>query len=289
METSQSVGDRAGAPVPGPIYEVGREQARKRPGRVDRIVTGAVVGAALWIILVLLGVPNIFGIGGVGLLPVPMAIGGLLGLAGLDRVLVRFTAGTMLFALLIAFTPLMRGPTDRIIRRDPVPASADAIVVLSAGVSLDGMVRQQGMDRLLKGIELARAGTAPRLVLTRERKKVAGKWVTSEADQNRLSALAETQVVTTGYSASTREEALRVRAIAAREGWKRIVLVTSPFHSRRACATFEKVGLTVSCVPADSRDVAVGNLAGPDDRLRAFAMWTYELAGTVRYWAADWI
>ena len=289
METSQSVGDRAGAPGSGPIYEGGGGQARKGPARVDRIVAGAVGAAALWMILVLLGVPHIIGIGGVGLLPIPMLIGGLVGLIGLERVLVRFTAGLMLFTLLIAFTPLMESPTDRIIRRDPVPESADAIVVLSAGVSLDGMVRQQGMDRLLKGIELARAGTAPRLVLTRERKNVAGRWVTSEADQKRLSAFAETQVLTTGYSASTREEAMRVQAIAAREGWKRVVLVTSAFHSRRACASFEKVGLTVSCVPADSRDVAVGNLAGPDDRLRAFAMWTYELAGTVRYWAADWI
>ena len=289
METSQSVGDSAGAPVPEPIYEPGQEQARKRRVNVDRMLTGAVGAAALWIMLVLLGVPHIFGIGGVGVLPIPVALGAFAGLTGFERGVVRFATGLILFVLLIAFTPLMQNPTDRIIRRDPVPASADAIVVLSAGVSTDGMVRQQGMDRLLKGIELARAGTAPRIVLTRERKKVDGKWVTSEADQKRLSAFAEAQVVTTGYSASTREEAMRVRAIAAREGWKRIVLVTSPFHSRRACATFEKVGMTVSCIPADSRDVAVGNLLGPEDRLRAFAMWTYELAGTLRYWAADWI
>ena len=65
--------------------------------------------------------------------------------------------------------------------------------------------------------------------------------------------------------------------------------MTSPFHSRRACETFEKVGIAVSCVPADSRDLAVLNLTGPDDRVRAFSMWSYELAGTLRYWLAGWI
>ena len=256
---------------------------------MNRGTKGAVAAVALWMLVVLLGLPNIFGLGGIALLPIAAVAGAGVGVTRFSGTLTRVAAGFTLFALLIAFTPLMQAPTDRIIRRDPVPARADAIVVLSAGVSRDGMVGQQGMDRLLKGIELARARIAPRLVLTTERKKVDGKWITAERDQKRLVSFAGVQVVTTGVAASTREEAMRVRAIAQREGWRRIVVVTSPFHSRRACATFEKTGLTVSCLPADSRDIAVVNLDGADDRVRAFGMWTYELAGTLRYWAGGWI
>ena len=67
------------------------------------------------------------------------------------------------------------------------------------------------------------------------------------------------------------------------------MLVTSPFHTRRACRTFETVGLKVTCVPSDSRDIAIRRLAFPHDRLKAFGMWLYEAAGTIRYRQLGWI
>ena len=82
---------------------------------------------------------------------------------------------------------------------------------------------------------------------------------------------------------------MRIAALARRNGWSRIVLVTSPFHSRRACATFEKTGIKVSCVPSDSRDIAVRSLTGSENRLLAFGMLIYEIAGTIRYRQAGWL
>ena len=255
----------------------------------SNVLIGVSLGAAFWLVTWELGLPRIFGLGRLSLLPVPMLLGGVLGATRFKWALAWVTSAMLLLLAVVAYTPVMEGPTDRLVRRDPVPASADAIVVLSAGVTLDGLLPQQGLDRLLKGVELARSGVAGRIVLTRELKKWRGRNITSDADQNRVVAFGETTVITTGRTASTREEALRVKDLAAKNGWTRVVLVTSAFHSRRACQTFEKAGLAVSCIPADSRDVAVSNLRGPDDRARAFAMWTYELAGTIRYWAAGWI
>jgi uncharacterized SAM-binding protein YcdF (DUF218 family) len=80
-----------------------------------------------------------------------------------------------------------------------------------------------------------------------------------------------------------------VKGIADREGWKRIVLVTSPFHSRRACATFEHVGLAVTCSPSDSRDIAVHSLTDSGDRVSAFSMWIYEVAATLHYRMHGWV
>lgn len=256
-----------------------------------RAATGAAVGAAAAFVLSNLGVPLIFGLDRFGTIVPLLLAGAVLGVTRFRRAAVWLTVTLIVVFCSVAYTDLVRGPAQRLIRRDVLPSAADAIVVLSSGVTADGMLEQQGLDRLLRGIELARAGIAPRIVLTRERRrKVGGGWITSAGDQSRLIAMGGgTQVISTGLVTSTREEALRVAELARRNGWKRIVLVTSPLHSRRACATFEKAGLTVSCVPSDSRDIAVRTLQGPDNRLRAFGMWIYELAGTLRYRWAGWI
>jgi uncharacterized SAM-binding protein YcdF (DUF218 family) len=273
------------------IYERPRVWAsRLKHVRGADVLVGACLGAAFWFLVSELGLPAIFGAGGLSLLPFAILAGAVTGATRFRLATAWITASLLGLLLVLAFTPIMEAPSARLIRRDPVPSGgADAIVVLSAGMTLDGLLPQQGLDRLLKGVELARAGVARQIILTREQKKRHGRVITNEADQNRLVAFAGTDVVATGRAASTREEALHVKALADKNGWKRIVLVTSPFHSRRACATFEKAGLQVSCVPADSRDVAVIHLEGPDDRVGAFSLWLYELAGTIRYWAAGWI
>ena len=284
--------DRGQPAAPSSIYERVQVPASEPRWRVviARALTGGICGTAVAFLIGELGLPHIFGLGRLGLIPLLFVIGALLALTRFRNVLAWTAAWLLAAVAVIAFTGVMQEPVRRLIRSDPVPSSADAVVVLSAGVSTDGMLQQQGLDRLLKGIELAKRGVAPRIVLTRERKRLGRRYVTSAGDQTRLITLGGgTEVISTGLVTSTREEALRIAELARRSGWKRIVLVTSPMHARRACATFEKVGLVVSCVPSDSRDISLNTLAGPDNRLRAFGMWIYELAGTLRYWQAGWI
>ena len=291
MATSGSLSDRGPESPRNSIYERPETQASKsRDGAATQFVTGAAVGTAAAFVLGDLGFPHIFGYNRFTLILPLFILGGIAGLTRFRKPMAWITIILLGFTILLGSTAMMRGPVKRLTRSDPVPQSADAIVVLSAGVTADGLLQQQGLDRLLKGVELSRAGISKRIVLTRERKKVDGRWITSATDQNRVIAIGGgADVTSTGLVTSTREEALRVREMAQRGGWKRIIVVTSPLHSRRACATFEHVGLTVSCVPADSRDIAVRNLVGRDNNLRAFGMWIYELAGTLRYWQAGWI
>ena len=68
-----------------------------------------------------------------------------------------------------------------------------------------------------------------------------------------------------------------------------MAVVTSPSHSRRACGTFEKAGLRVTCVPAESREVSFETLTTPGDRIEAFQLWVYELAGTINYRVKGWL
>ncbi len=291
MSKSRPVSDGALRDARASIYDGREERASNRDTDSTwfRAASGAVVATGIWLILSELGLPHLAGIGTLGLSPVAAGFGALAGLMRLRRPLVWFGAVSIATLLVVGFTSVVVSPAQAMLRSDPLPASADAIVVLSAGVTRDGMLPQQGLDRLLKGIELARSGVAPRIVLTRERKRVQGKWVTTSVDQERLAPMAGVEVIRTGVSRSTREEALRVQVLARGKGWTRVVLVTSAFHARRACATFEKVGLEVSCIPADSRDVAVLTLAEPHDRVRAFALWMYEMVGTARYRMAGWL
>ena len=257
---------------------------------VPRIATGLVIGAAIWMILKTLGIPNVFHILSFdGIIPFAI-VGGLIGLTRFRRVLVYAAALLLIALIVIAYTPLVVSPAQKLIRRDPIPSSANAVVVLSAGVTADGLLHQQGLDRLLKGLQLVRGHTAPVLIVTREQRKVHGRKVTAARDQDSLAALAGvTDVIATRLAASTHDEAMAVALVARKSGWTHIVLVTSPFHSRRACATFEKTGLIVSCVPSESRDVAVGTLDTADDRVGAFGMWIYEMAATVQYSRKGWM
>jgi hypothetical protein len=109
----------------------------------------------------------------------------------------------------IGYTPLIVEPARSLVRDDPLPASADAIVVLAAGVNDDGLILPQATDRLLKGLELLNRGIAPVLVLPREADSVGNRLVTQRDDHERIVALvqgARSKVVFSGLTHSTRDE-----------------------------------------------------------------------------------
>jgi uncharacterized SAM-binding protein YcdF (DUF218 family) len=265
---------------------------RPRAGLIRDALTGAAVGIFGALAIAVLGLGEIFGSSGYDLIG-PLAIAGaILGATRLRPVLVTLALGASLVILVVACTSIIVRPAQSLVRRDAIPPGADAIVVLSAGVNSDGTLHPQAIDRLLKGLELVARGVAPVLVLTREDREFGGVHVTSQADQERIASLVAppvTRIVYAGTTRNTRQEATRVRDIARGSGWKRIVVVTSPLHSRRACGAFERVGFTVACAPADSRDLAVNRLITPKDRLRAFQLWIYEVAGTMRYRQRGWL
>jgi uncharacterized SAM-binding protein YcdF (DUF218 family) len=225
-------------------------------------------------------------------LPVAALIGAVLGATRWRRLLwIAAGIGTGL-AFLVAYTPIVVTPAHHLVRADPLgPQTADAVVVLSAGLNEDALISGDGADRLLTGIRLVGQGAAPRLVVTRLHRKVDRGEVTSEEDQRRLVALARDSIALFSVDSvtTTREEALRFAVLARREGWTSVIVVTSPLHTSRACAAFEKVGLRVTCVPSESRELAVRALRDPRDRLAAFRHWVYEVAGHVKYRWKGWI
>jgi uncharacterized SAM-binding protein YcdF (DUF218 family) len=119
---------------------------------------------------------------------------------------------------------------------DPLPQTADAVVVLAGAPQ----------DRLAEAARLVRAGLAPRVVLTRERLPTGGVALAREGarlpeghdlSRQALRALgvADDSIVTLRRRASSTTTEARVIADAAcRRDWRRLVVVTSPSHTRRA-------------------------------------------------------
>jgi len=222
----------------------------------------------------------------------PVAIvGAALGATRLRPLLWISAAIVALLCVAVAYTPLVPTLAKPMVRRDPVPAHVDAIAVLSAGFTSDGMMRGETLDRLLTGLALVRRGVAPAVMVSRERSEYQGKVISDSVDQENLLALAKpaAQAIFVDSVFTTRSEALRMKAIAQARGWSTLAVVTSPMHTRRACATFEAVGLKIVCVPADVRDSGLNEGSTAQDRLRAFRWWLYETFASSSYRRRGWI
>ena len=175
-------------------------------------------------------------------------------------------------------------------RDDSLPARVDAVVVLSGGVTTDGALADEALDRALSALALVRAGVSSTLVFTEVHAEDHPE-ITGAADQLRLASLLPggVRVIRIGRIGTTRLEATRVAATIPPNSVATIAVVTSPTHTGRACAAFEKVGFHVRCVAAFSRHVALRTLDTPSDRIAAFRDAVYERAALISYRMHGWI
>jgi len=214
-------------------------------------------------------------------------VGAVLGNTRLRPLLLIAGGVLALICIAVAYTPLVSAVARPLIRRDSIPARVDAIAVLSAGITPDGMMRPETLERLLSGVTLARRGLAPVMLVSMER---ANRGSDSADLQSVISLTGEgTRTILVDSVTTTRTEALRMKTIARANGWQTLAVVTSPLHTRRACATFEAVGFRVVCVPATVR--GSGRIPGSiaEDRLRDFRSWLYETFATDSYRRRGWI
>ncbi len=154
-------------------------------------------------------------------------------------------------------------------RIDPlVQGPFDAVAVLGGGVE----VRSDGRpdltasgERAVLGVFLWRAGRTPRLVASGLYEPIAGGGMTSNAAATaalweQLGVPAASIVLLEGPRTTTDEIAALARLVAER-GWRRVGLVTSAWHMRRAMRLCARRGLEVTPLPADT-------LSAPEPQLR---------------------
>lgn len=172
-------------------------------------------------------------------------------------------AGLAAVLYVIGATPLpatLLASLERPYAAVPLPAlpAGDAVVMLGGmlapsrqdvfGFQVDGAA-----DRVITAIEAARQQKGRTLVLgggvnphvpNPGEGELLRRWIVAWN-------AAPVPVQVLGLCRDTRDEAERARKLADVQGWRRIVLVTSASHMRRAEGTFRRLGFEVICLPCD--------------------------------------
>jgi uncharacterized SAM-binding protein YcdF (DUF218 family) len=161
------------------------------------------------------------------------------------------------------------------------------VFVLASRIQDDGEMTSAAMARLLHGLELIGEGHARVLILSEMHSPVPSYAAPARTLMGRLGLRAELLAV--GPVWNTREEAVEVGRLCRTRGWKRLLVVTSPPHSRRAAAAFEREGLEVLSSPAVETRYDLETLLAPSDRLLAFGGIVHERVGLWVYARRGWI
>jgi len=218
-----------------------------------------------------------------------MAMGTWLYPRGPGLVIAYFTI-CIVVLLIVAFTPTSRLLAIGLTRRDAQPTEVDAIIALSSAISSDGHLGPDSIDRLLGALALVRSGISTTLIVTRPALSTQRR-ARLIVDQERVIALVrpDLRILAIDSVTSTRTEATGAAALAPALRIRSIAVVTSPLHSYRACAVFERAGFRVACLPAESRSISFGQDATVRDRMRAFRSAVYERLAVLQYRARNWM
>ena len=167
------------------------------------------------------------------------------------------------------------------------PQPADAIVVFGGGVGESGRAGGSYQERVGQAVDLYRGGFAEHVVFS-------SGFVYAFKEAEVMRALAADQGVFASdifletRAGSTRENVLFVREIAQREGWRQVLLVSSPYHMRRAILTWRKLapGIAATSTPAEGSQYYAHGFGASLEQIRGIAQ---EYAALAYYWAKGWI
>lgn len=169
----------------------------------------------------------------------------LAGVAGLYLFSTPFLSGLLLHSLERVYPPEARADCPE----------ADAVVVLSGGIvrgsNAAGLQWGDSANRFFTGLDLAKAGKAPILILSNGAPDAGGRPSGEMLYPVAIkSGLSPERVVVTPVVRTTEEES---RVISRTPGVHSILLVTSAFHMPRAVLLFRSTGLRVLPFPTDQR------------------------------------
>jgi uncharacterized SAM-binding protein YcdF (DUF218 family) len=167
------------------------------------------------------------------------------------------------------------------------PRPAQAIVVFAGGVGESGKAGGGYQERVREAVELYRAGYARHVVMS---SGYVGAF--REAEVMRDLAMAHgvpsEAIVLETRAANTYENVVFVHRILGDRGWTDILLVSSPYHMRRAVWTWRKVapGIGVVPIPVRFSEFYAHNRGASAAQIGSLI---HEYAGIVRYWQRGWL
>jgi len=152
-------------------------------------------------------------------------------------------------AYLLAFQTNLLWWAAEPLREDRMPSAANAIVVFAGGVGESGQAGGGQQERLKQAIDLYNAGYSDRLV-------ISSGFVYSFKEAESMRALAIDQGIPADRieieprARNTYENVAFVQQILDRHQWNKILLVSSPYHMRRARMVWSKVAPEITVIPS---------------------------------------
>jgi uncharacterized SAM-binding protein YcdF (DUF218 family)/glycosyltransferase involved in cell wall biosynthesis len=203
-----------------------------------------------------------------------------------SRRTLRVLVGTVGIFALLFYTPLpwVAAQPLYVVER---PSPVDAIVVFGGGVGESGIAGGGYQERVERAVALYRGGYAPRIIFS-------SGFVFSfrEAEVMRDVAVAQgvpaDAIILETSAGNTYQYVLFVRRLMETQGWQRILLVSSPYHMRRALMTFQAQAPAITVVAAPvtrSQFYSHGSGASLDQILGIL----HEYAAIAAYWWRGWI
>jgi uncharacterized SAM-binding protein YcdF (DUF218 family)/glycosyltransferase involved in cell wall biosynthesis len=167
----------------------------------------------------------------------------------------RVVGWTMIlaFAYIAVFETSLPWMLAEPLRMGGTPGPADAIVVFAGGVGESGQAGGGYQERVKTAVELYQAGFAPRMIL------VSGYvFAFREAEVMRDLAVSlgvpESAIVLESDGSNTYEYVRNTHDLLSEGNWRRILLVSSPYHMRRAQLVWVSQAPEVNVVPTPVPD-----------------------------------
>ncbi len=146
---------------------------------------------------------------------------------------------------------------------DEAPVKSDVIIVLGSGTRKTvPHLPPQAQQRVVKGIQLYDQVWAPDIIMSGGLDQK-----TNEVEATEMLAYAQTlgfpvtKITPEGYSKDTFENAKNSLAIMDQHDWHTALVVTSPYHTWRACRIFRLQHANVRCIAAPFNLVPANSFA----------------------------
>jgi uncharacterized SAM-binding protein YcdF (DUF218 family)/glycosyltransferase involved in cell wall biosynthesis len=164
---------------------------------------------------------------------------------------------------------------------------ADAVVVFAGGVGESGQAGGGYQERVKRAVELYQSGLAPRMIFSS-----GYVFAFDEADIMKGLAVASGvpphAVLLEKEAENTRENVLFVERLLQQNGWRTVLLVSSPYHMRRALLTWRRAApdTVVIASPVANSQFYDHHWGASVAQVRGIL---HEYAAIAWYWWKDWI
>jgi uncharacterized SAM-binding protein YcdF (DUF218 family) len=199
---------------------------------------------------------------------------------------VAIVAGLVIAYILVFQTTLVWWAAEPL-KINETPGPADAIVVFAGGAGESGEAGGGYQERVKQAVDLYNEGFAARMIFS-----TGYVFAFKEGEVMRSLALTEgipdEAIILETQARNTFENVARSRDILIQNGWRRVLLVSSPYHMRRAMLTWRKVApeMEVVAAPVPFSQFYLHERGPSLVQMRGLLQ---EYAAIVWYWWRGWI